>query len=81
MDRMRKLIAKHMVNSKQTSPHVTSFVEADVTDLVNWRNSVKKDFIKKYGEKITFTPIFVEAVIKALADYPWSMYPCLEIIS
>ncbi len=70
MDRMRKLIAKHMVNSKQTSPHVTSFVEADVTDLVNWRNSVKKDFIKKYGEKITFTPIFVEAVIKALADYP-----------
>lgn len=70
MDRMRKLIAKHMVNSKQTSPHVTSFVEADVTDLVNWRNSVKKDFINKYGEKITFTPIFVEAVIKALADYP-----------
>ena len=70
MDRMRKLIAKHMVNSKQTSPHVTSFVEADVTDLVNWRNSVKKEFIQKYGEKITFTPIFVEAVIKALADYP-----------
>ncbi len=70
MDRMRKLIAKHMVNSKQTSPHVTSFVEADVTDLVNWRNGVKKEFIQKYGEKITFTPIFVEAVIKALADYP-----------
>jgi 2-oxoglutarate dehydrogenase E2 component (dihydrolipoamide succinyltransferase) len=70
MDRMRKLIAKHMVNSKHTSPHVTSFVEADVTDLVNWRNGVKKDFIQKHGEKITFTPIFVEAVIKALADYP-----------
>ena len=70
MDRMRKLIAKHMVNSKHTSPHVTSFVEADVTDLVNWRNSVKKEFIQKHGEKITFTPIFVEAVIKALADYP-----------
>ena len=70
MDRMRKLIAKHMVNSKQTSPHVTSFVEADVTDLVNWRNSVKKEFMQKHGEKITFTPIFVEAVIKALADYP-----------
>jgi len=70
MDRMRKLIAKHMVNSKHTSPHVTSFVEADVTDLVNWRNRVKKDFVQKHGEKITFTPIFIEAVIKALADYP-----------
>jgi len=70
MDRMRKLIAKHMVNSKQTSPHVTSFVEADVTELVNWRNKVKGPFQKKYNEKITFTPIFVEAVIKALADYP-----------
>ena len=70
MDRMRKLIAKHMVNSKHTSPHVTSFVEADVTNIVNWRNSVKGDFQKKHGEKITFTPIFMEAVVKALADYP-----------
>lgn len=70
MDRMRKLIAKHMVNSKHTSPHVTSFVEADVTEIVNWRNSVKGDFQKKYGEKITFTPIFMEAVVKALGDYP-----------
>jgi len=70
MDRMRKLIAKHMVNSKHTSPHVTSFVEADVTELVNWRNSVKVEFQKKHKEKITFTPIFVEAVIKAIADYP-----------
>ena len=70
MDRMRKLIAKHMVNSKHTSPHVTSFVEADVTNLVNWRNSIKKEFQKKYGEKITFTPIFMEAVVKALGDFP-----------
>ena len=70
MDRMRKLIAKHMVNSKHTSPHVTSFVEADVTNIVNWRNSVKGEFQKKHGEKITFTPIFMEAVVKALADYP-----------
>lgn len=70
MDRMRKLIADHMVMSKQTSPHVTSFVEADVTNLVNWRNSVKGDFIKNHGEKITFTPIFVEAVVKAIKDYP-----------
>ncbi len=70
MDRMRKLIAKHMVNSKHTSPHVTSFVEADVTNLVNWRNSVKGEFQKKHGEKITFTPIFMEAVVKALADFP-----------
>ncbi len=70
MDRMRKLIADHMVMSKHTSPHVTSFVEADVTNLVNWRNSVKGDFIKTHGEKITFTPIFVEAVVKAIKDYP-----------
>lgn len=70
MDRMRKMIAEHMVRSKHTSPHVTSFVEADVTDIVNWRNGVKKEFIQKYGEKITFTPIFIEAVAKALADYP-----------
>lgn len=70
MDRMRRLIADHMVNSKHTSPHVTSFVEADVTNLVNWRNRVKGPFQKKYGEKITFTPIFVEAVAKAIGDYP-----------
>lgn len=70
MDRMRKLIADHMVMSKHTSPHVTSFVEADVTNIVNWRNSVKGEFIKNHGEKITFTPIFVEAVVKAIKDYP-----------
>ena len=70
MDRMRKLIADHMVMSKHTSPHVTSFVEVDVTNIVNWRNSVKVDFQKKYGEKITYTPIFMEAVVKALRDYP-----------
>ena len=70
MDRMRKMIANHMVMSKHTSPHVTSFVEADVTNLVNWRNAVKTDFQEKYGEKITFTPIFVEAVVKAIQDFP-----------
>lgn len=70
MDRMRKLIADHMVMSKHTSPHVTSFVEADVTNLVNWRNSVKGDFLKNHGEKITFTPIFVEAVVRAIKDFP-----------
>lgn len=70
MDRMRKLIADHMVKSKQTSPHVTSFVEADVTNIVNWRNRIKGDYQKKYGEKITFTPIFMEAVAKAIGDFP-----------
>ncbi|MEN0004912.1 MAG: dihydrolipoamide acetyltransferase family protein [Bacteroidota bacterium] len=70
MDRMRKLIAEHMVRSKQTSPHVTSFVEVDVTDIVNWRNRIKKQFQEKHGEKITFTPIFIEAVVKAIQDYP-----------
>jgi 2-oxoglutarate dehydrogenase E2 component (dihydrolipoamide succinyltransferase) len=70
MDRMRKLIANHMVMSKQTSPHVTSFVEADVTNLVNWRNKVKLDFQKKHGEKITFTPIFIEALAKTIRDFP-----------
>lgn len=70
MDRMRKLIADHMVMSKHVSPHVTSFVEADVTELVNWRNKHKKEFQARYGEKITFTPIFVEAVVKAIQDYP-----------
>jgi len=70
MDRMRKLIADHMVMSKHTSPHVTSFVEADVTNIVNWRNKVKADFQKKYNEKITYTPVFMEAVVKAIHDYP-----------
>lgn len=70
MDRMRKMIADHMVNSKHTSPHVTSFVEADVTKIVNWRNKVKKEFQSKHGEKITFTPIFIEAVAKAIRDFP-----------
>jgi len=70
MDRMRKLIADHMVMSKQTSPHVTSFVEADVTTLVNWRNKIKGDFKKREGQNITFTPIFIEAVAKAIKDFP-----------
>ena len=70
MDRMRKLISDHMVMSKHTSPHVTSFVEADVTNLVLWRNKVKKTFEQRENEKITFTPIFVEAVAKAIKDFP-----------
>jgi 2-oxoglutarate dehydrogenase E2 component (dihydrolipoamide succinyltransferase) len=70
MDRMRKLIADHMVMSKQTSPHVTSYVEIDVTDIVKWRDKVKDKFEKKYGEKITYTPIFVQAVARAIADFP-----------
>lgn len=70
MDRMRKLIADHMVMSKHVSPHVTSFVEADVTALVNWRNKIKNEFKERHGEKITFTPIFVEAVVKAIQDFP-----------
>ena len=70
MDRMRKLIADHMVMSKQTSPHVTSFVEADVTNMVKWRDKVKKSFEQRENEKITFTPIFVEAVAKAIKDLP-----------
>ncbi len=70
MDRMRKLISDHMVMSKHTSPHVTSFVEADVTNIVNWRNKVKKEFEKREGESITFTPIFMEAIAKAIKDFP-----------
>ncbi|MGY3052306.1 2-oxoglutarate dehydrogenase E2 component (dihydrolipoamide succinyltransferase) [Pedobacter sp. UYEF25] len=70
MDRMRKLIANHMVNSVATSPHVTSFVEADVTNMVRWRNKVKAGFEKREGEKITFTPLFAEAVAKAIKDFP-----------
>ena len=70
MDRMRKLIADHMVMSKSVSPHVTSFVEADVTNIVNWRNKVKKEFFNREGENITFTPIFIEAVVRAIQDFP-----------
>ena len=70
MDRMRKLIADHMVMSKHTSPHVTSFVEADVTNLVNWRNKIKSDFKAREGENFTFTPIFIEAIVKAIKDFP-----------
>jgi 2-oxoglutarate dehydrogenase E2 component (dihydrolipoamide succinyltransferase) len=70
MDRMRKMIADHMVRSKATSPHVTSFTEADVTNIVNWRNKAKSIFEKKYQEKITFTPIFIEAVVNAIKKYP-----------
>lgn len=70
MDRMRKLIADHMVNSKHTSPHVTSFVEADVTNLVMWREKIKKNFEKREGEKLTFTPLFIDAVVKAIKDFP-----------
>ena len=70
MDRMRKLIADHMVMSKQTSPHVTSFVEADVTNLVNWRNKIKGEFKAREGENFTFTPIFIEAITKAIKDFP-----------
>ena len=70
MDRMRKMIADHMVRSVQTSPHVTSFVEADVTNLVMWRNANKKAFQEKYGEKLTFTPLIAEAIVRAIRDFP-----------
>jgi len=70
MDRMRKLIADHMVMSKHTSPHVTSYVEADMTNIVNWRNKVKNDFLARENEKITFTPIIMEAIVKAIKDFP-----------
>lgn len=70
MDRMRKMIAERMVDSKRISPHVTSFVEADVTEIVFWRNRVKQSFKEREGEPITFTPIFMEAVINAIKDYP-----------
>lgn len=70
MDRMRKLIADHMVMSKQVSPHVTSYVEADVTNIVMWRDKVKKSFDQNYKTKLTFTPIFIEAVAKAIRDFP-----------
>ena len=70
MDRMRKLIAEHMINSKRISPHVQSFVEADVTKIVNWRNHIKDEFLRNEGEKITFTPIFIYYIVKAIKDYP-----------
>lgn len=70
MDRMRKLIAEHMVHSKHVSPHVQSFVEADVTKIVQWRNQIKDEFFNREGEKITFTPIFIYYIIKAIKDYP-----------
>ncbi|MDQ3277590.1 MAG: 2-oxo acid dehydrogenase subunit E2 [Bacteroidota bacterium] len=70
MDRMRKLIADHMVRSKHTSPHVTSFTEADVTNLVLWREKVKKEFEKREGTKITFTPLFIEAIVRCIKRFP-----------
>ena len=70
MDRMRQMIADHMVYSKHTSPHVTAYVEADLTNMVNWRNANKTSFFEKYGEKLTFTPLFIEAVAKAVEDFP-----------
>lgn len=70
MDRMRKLIADHMVRSKHTSPHVTSFTEADVTNLVMWREKVKKEFEKREGTKITFTPLFIEAIVRCIKKFP-----------
>jgi 2-oxoglutarate dehydrogenase E2 component (dihydrolipoamide succinyltransferase) len=70
MDRMRKLISAHMTMSKSTSAHITSFVEADMTNIVNWRNSVKKDFKAREGQNITFTPIIIEAMSKAVKDFP-----------
>lgn len=70
MDRMRKLIAKHMVNSVQTSPHVTSFTEADVTNMVYWRKRVKDEFEKREGTRITFTPMFIECIVNVMKRYP-----------
>lgn len=70
MDRMRKLISDHMVMSKKVSPHVTSFIEINVTNIVKWREKAKDVFLKKYNQKLTFTPIFVEAVAKAIKDFP-----------
>ncbi len=70
MDRMRKMIAERMVDSKRIAPHVTSFVEADVTTIVSWRSKVKNDFQKREGDGLTYTPLFMEAVILAIKDYP-----------
>ncbi|MEJ7823090.1 MAG: dihydrolipoamide acetyltransferase family protein [Chitinophagaceae bacterium] len=71
MDRMRKMISKHMVDSKNISAHVTSFSECDVTNMVLWREKMKKEFEKREGEKITFTPLFIEAIVKCIKKYPW----------
>ena len=70
MDRMRKMIAKHMIDSQNISAHVTSFTECDVTNLVLWREKVKKDFEKREGEKLTFTPLFLETIVKCIKKYP-----------
>ncbi len=70
MDRMRRLIADHMVMSKRVSPHVTSFIDADVTNIVNWRNKIKNSFLQRNGEKITYTPVFIDAAAKALREFP-----------
>lgn len=70
MDRVRRLIAEHMVMSKRTSPHVTSFIDADVTRMVTWRNSVKDKFLAREGQKLTLTPIFIDAAARALNDFP-----------
>jgi len=70
MDRVRRLIAEHMVMSKRTSPHVTSFIDADVTRMVNWRNSIKDKFLAEEGQKLTLTPLFIEAAARALEDFP-----------
>ena len=70
MDRMRKLISKHMIDSQNTSAHVTSFAECDVTTLVLWREKIKKDFENREGEKITYTPLFIEAIVKSIKKYP-----------
>ena len=70
MDRVRKLIADHMVMSKRTSPHVTSFIDADVTRMVSWRNSIKEKFLAAEGQKLTLTPVFIDAVARALHDFP-----------
>ena len=71
MDRMRKMIAKHMVDSKNVSAHVTSFAEADVTNMVLWRERIKKSFEQREGEKITFTPLFIDVIVRCLKRYPW----------
>jgi 2-oxoglutarate dehydrogenase E2 component (dihydrolipoamide succinyltransferase) len=70
MDRMRKMIAQRMVDTKRISPHVTSFVEADMTNIVNWRNKMKDVYKKREGENLTFTPIIIEAIVKAIKDFP-----------
>ena len=70
MDRLRQMIADHMVFSKHTSPHVTAYVEADLTEMVLWRNKAKDKFQKKYNEKLTYSPLFIEAIAKAIVDFP-----------